>query len=93
MDKGNPLMFRQTSGVYKQIAIVSFAPIASCQMNVPYGYTKLSSYSSWISQKITPPTPSTTPSPTTTASATSGTSSALLPLVSFLIFAMKMALY
>jgi secreted trypsin-like serine protease len=47
-DSGGPMNYKQSNGRWKQIGIVSFGSFVNCQSGRPYGYTRLSSYSSWV---------------------------------------------
>ncbi|XP_046640853.1 chymotrypsin-like protease CTRL-1 [Daphnia pulicaria] len=53
-DNGGPLNLKQPDGTWKQIGIASFWSAAGCQMGYPSGYTRLSSYSTWVQQIIAP---------------------------------------
>lgn len=46
--------FKQPDGRWKQIGIASFWSAAGCQAGGPSGYTRLSSYSTWVQQIIAP---------------------------------------
>jgi secreted trypsin-like serine protease len=46
------LNYQGPDGSWKQIGIVSFGSGDGCQMNRPNGYTRISSYSSWIQNAI-----------------------------------------
>ncbi|XP_046641296.1 vitamin K-dependent protein C-like [Daphnia pulicaria] len=97
VDEGNPMMVKQADGRYKQIGIVLIlAPYTECQFGLPFTYTRLSSYSSWVNNitspsttiaSTTPTTPTTSTSPS--SSATIQTSPAILLLVSLISFSMN----
>jgi secreted trypsin-like serine protease len=53
-DSGAPLIFKQLDGTWKQIGIGSFISSQGCQAGSPTGYTRLSSYSTWVQQIIAP---------------------------------------
>ncbi|EFX82344.1 hypothetical protein DAPPUDRAFT_49170 [Daphnia pulex] len=92
-DSGGPMNYRQSNGRWKQIGIVSFGSLVNCQSGRPYGYTRLSSYSSWVraivsanSASTTARTQTTTTTASPSSSATIQTSSAILLLVSLISF-------
>jgi secreted trypsin-like serine protease len=47
-DSGGPLSF-VNAGVYNQVGIVSFGARAGCAEGFPAGFTRVSSYTQWIS--------------------------------------------
>ncbi|EFX82218.1 hypothetical protein DAPPUDRAFT_33543, partial [Daphnia pulex] len=47
-DGGGPMNFKQSDGTWKQIGIVSFVSASGCQRGYPSGYTRLSSYATWV---------------------------------------------
>lgn len=51
-DSGGPMNFQQPDGTWKQIGIISFGSDQGCQKGHPSGYTRISSYSSWIEETI-----------------------------------------
>ncbi|EFX72708.1 hypothetical protein DAPPUDRAFT_215874 [Daphnia pulex] len=69
-DSGGPMNYKGSDGSWKQIGIVSFGSTEGCQKNHPNGYTRISSYSSWIQSIISPSSSPTTSTkiPTTTYS-------------------------
>ena len=75
------MIFKQPDGSWIQTGIVSFGSKEGCQKNYPNGYTRVSSYSSWI-QGIVPSLPirpTTSPRPNS-----SGRTSKSLLLFSFI---------
>jgi secreted trypsin-like serine protease len=48
-DSGGPLVFREDDGNYTQVGIVSFGAAAGCEKGLPTGFTRVSSFLSWIS--------------------------------------------
>ncbi|EFX82246.1 hypothetical protein DAPPUDRAFT_49162 [Daphnia pulex] len=64
-DSGGPLIFKESNGKWNQIGIVSFGSTLGCQKNFPSGYTRISSYSSWIQGVIAPTAPTKSPSTVT----------------------------
>ncbi|XP_046448012.1 brachyurin-like [Daphnia pulex] len=88
-DNGGPLIFRESNGRWKQIGIVSFVSSQGCQSGYPYGYTRLSSYSTWVQNVISSYSGSS--STTTTPSSSSGSqTSAILSLVISLLLLMQL---
>lgn len=88
-DNGGPLIFRESNGRWKQIGIVSFVSSQGCQTGYPYGYTRLSSYSTWVQNVMSSYSGSS--STTTTPSPSSGSqTSALLSLVISLFLFMQL---
>lgn len=88
-DNGGPLIFRESNGRWKQIGIVSFVSSQGCQSGYPYGYTRLSSYSTWVQNVISSYSGSS--STTTTPSSSSGSqTSAILSLVISLFLLMQL---
>lgn len=97
-DGGGPMNYQQSNGRWKQIGIASFGYLGNCQSGRPYGYTRLSSYSTWVqgvvqanSMSSSPArsTP-TTPSPSSSSIINAGSSSAVLfLLVSFVSLLMN----
>jgi len=75
-DSGGPLNYKGSDGSWKQIGVTSFGSTEGCQRNRPNGYTRISSYSSWIQSSISPSssTTSSTKAPTTSYSSTTTTS-------------------
>lgn len=57
--------YKQPDEIWIQIGITSFASLEGCQKGFPEGFTRVSSYSSWIQSVITPSTSTQTPSWTT----------------------------
>lgn len=51
-DSGGPMNFRQVDGTWKQIGIVSFGSNQGCEKGYANGFTRVSSFASWI-QKTT----------------------------------------
>ncbi|KAI9559659.1 hypothetical protein GHT06_013664 [Daphnia sinensis] len=51
-DSGGPMNFRQADGTWKQIGIVSFGSNQGCESGYANGFTRVSSFASWI-QNIT----------------------------------------
>ncbi|XP_057376845.1 brachyurin-like [Daphnia carinata] len=47
-DSGGPMNFQQSDGTWKQIGIIAFGSGQGCQKGHPSGFTRISSYSSWI---------------------------------------------
>jgi secreted trypsin-like serine protease len=48
-DSGGPLVYQESDGLYTQVGIVSFGAAAGCQLGYPAGFTRVTSYLSWIS--------------------------------------------
>lgn len=48
-DSGGPLSDVSADGVFSQIGIVSFGASAGCELGYPAGFTRVTSYLSWIS--------------------------------------------
>jgi secreted trypsin-like serine protease len=94
-DSGGPMNYKQSNGRWKQIGIVSFGSLGNCQSGRPYGYTRLSSYSSWVRAIVSANSASTTArtqtstTPSPSSSATIQTSPAILLLVSLITFPMN----
>uniref|UniRef100_A0A0P4YX08 limulus clotting factor C n=1 Tax=Daphnia magna TaxID=35525 RepID=A0A0P4YX08_9CRUS len=57
-DSGGPMNFRQADGTWKQIGIVSFGSNQGCESGYANGFTRVSSFVSWI-QNITTQTEAT----------------------------------
>ncbi|XP_057365164.1 brachyurin-like isoform X2 [Daphnia carinata] len=51
-DSGGPMNFRQADGTWKQIGIVSFGSNQGCESGYANGFTRVSSFSSWIKNTI-----------------------------------------
>jgi secreted trypsin-like serine protease len=51
-DSGGPLVYLERDGNYTQVGIVSFVAAAGCQRNYPAGFTRVTSYLSWITEKL-----------------------------------------
>jgi len=49
-DSGGPLMFKESDGKFTQVGIVSFGASESCT-DYPSGYTRVTSFLGWISEK------------------------------------------
>jgi len=49
-DSGGPLMFKEADKKFTQVGVVSFGAAASCT-NYPSGYSRVTSYLGWISNK------------------------------------------
>jgi secreted trypsin-like serine protease len=47
-DSGGPLVYQESDGVYTEVGIVSFGAAAGCQLEYPAGFTRVTSYLSWI---------------------------------------------
>jgi secreted trypsin-like serine protease len=48
-DSGGPLVYQESDGIYTEVGIVSFGSSAGCTQNYPVGFTRVTSYLSWIS--------------------------------------------
>jgi len=48
-DSGGPLIYQESDSVYTQVGIVSFGSSAGCQRGYPVGFTRVTSFLSWIS--------------------------------------------
>jgi secreted trypsin-like serine protease len=48
-DSGGPLVYQEDDGNFIQVGIVSFAAAAGCQLGYPVGFTRVTSFLSWIS--------------------------------------------
>jgi secreted trypsin-like serine protease len=47
-DNGGPSVYLESDGTYTQVGIVSFVSAAGCQLGHPAGFTRVTSYLSWI---------------------------------------------
>ncbi len=47
-DSGGPMNFQQTDGMWMQIGVVSFGSNKGCEEGYPNGFTRVSSFASWI---------------------------------------------
>ena len=50
-DNGSPLVYLEKDGNYTQVGIGTFLAVVGCQSVYPAGFTRLTSYLSWISAK------------------------------------------
>jgi secreted trypsin-like serine protease len=48
-DSGGPLVYQESDGIYTEVGIVSFGSSAGCQRGYPVGFTRVTSFLSWIS--------------------------------------------
>jgi len=48
-DSGGPLVYLESDGIYTEVGIVSFGSSAGCTQGYPVGFTRITSYLSWIS--------------------------------------------
>jgi len=49
-DSGGPLVYLESDGIYTQVGIVSFGAAAGCELGYPVGFTRVTSFLSWISE-------------------------------------------
>jgi len=47
-DSGGPLSFVTAAGVYNQVGVVSFGASAGCEKGFPAGFSRVSSYTQWL---------------------------------------------
>ena len=47
-DQGDPFVYLEFDGLYTQVGIVSWFPTAGCTKGYPVGFTRVTSYLSWI---------------------------------------------
>ena len=50
-DNGGPLVYLENDGIYTQVGIGTFLVIVGCDSAYPAGFTRVTSYLSWISAK------------------------------------------
>ena len=48
-DSGGPVVLQESDGIYTQVGVVSFVSAAGCQRGFPVGFTRVTSFLSWIS--------------------------------------------
>jgi secreted trypsin-like serine protease len=48
-DEGGPLVIRDGDGLYTEVGIVSFGSSSGCTLGYPVGFTRVTSYLTWIS--------------------------------------------
>jgi len=47
-DSGGPLSFINADGTYNQVGVVSFGSSRGCEVGVPAGFSRVSSYTQWL---------------------------------------------
>jgi len=47
-DSGGPLSFIQADGTFNQVGVVSFGSSRGCEVGVPAGFSRVSSYTQWL---------------------------------------------
>jgi secreted trypsin-like serine protease len=49
-DSGGPLVYLESDDIYTQVGIVSFGAAIGCELGYPVGFTRVTSFLSWISE-------------------------------------------
>ena len=48
-DSGGPLVYLESDGIYTEVGIVSFGSSAGCTQGYPVGFSRVTSFLTWIS--------------------------------------------